>query len=357
MFSMSAFFASNEWLKTRATSATRAHIDPSGKKDMIAWAAAASAAGVVLAAVSTPLENVLVWHVARRTQESPAGVAAHFLHGAGTRTRWRVLVSGLARKLPMAPVAGLPLLAYQVMLHSGLSPGPLLTSGDSARRLVPTYMVHRHRAHGNYIDARCIYVIHNLGYQGISPLKDGDFNNFNQLGLPHEAFNDILFVYPPEQRKNQYETGEVVNLTKAGIICCDRILTVSPGYADEIRTWQGGFNLQDHIAAKSWVVCGILNGIDSSWNPSRDASIAAKFSADDMAGKKQCKEALQKALGLNVDPTACIMSFVGRLTAQKGLDVLGACVEWMIEDDKDGMNSIQLIIMGNGDASYGYVMI
>ncbi|CAK0800266.1 unnamed protein product [Prorocentrum cordatum] len=122
MFSMSAFFASNEWLKTRATSATRAHIDPSGKKDMIAWAAAASAAGVVLAAVSTPLENVLVWHVARRTQESPAGVAAHFLHGAGTRTRWRVLVSGLARKLPMAPVAGLPLLAYQVMLHSGLSP-------------------------------------------------------------------------------------------------------------------------------------------------------------------------------------------------------------------------------------------
>jgi len=228
----------------------------------------------------------------------------------------------------------------------------LFIANDWQTGLVPTYMVHRHRVNGNYVDARCIYVIHNLGYQGISPLKGDDFNNFSQLDLPHDAFNDVLFVYPPEQR-GQYETGEVINLTKAGIICSDRVLTVSPGYADEIRTWQGGFNLQDHIAAKSWVVCGILNGIDNSWNPSRDASIAARFSADNLAGKKQCKEALQKALGLNVDPTACIMSFVGRLTAQKGVDVLGACVEWMMEDDKDGMNSIQLIVMGNGDTRYG----
>jgi starch synthase len=228
----------------------------------------------------------------------------------------------------------------------------LFIANDWQTGLVPTYLVHRHRAYGNYCDSRCIYVIHNLGYQGISPLKVDDRSNFDQLGLPGAAFNDVLFVYPPEQR-GMWETGEVINLTKAGIICSDRILTVSPEYANEIRTWQGGFNLQDHIAAKGWVVCGILNGIDSSWNPATDSSIAAKFSVDDMSGKNTCKEALQKSLGLNADPTACIMSFVGRLTAQKGIDALGACMEWMMEDHKDGMNSIQLIIMGNGDACFG----
>lgn len=72
-----------------------------------------------------------------------------------------------------------------------------------------------------------------------------------------------------------------------------------------------------------------------------------------MTGKQACKRVLQQSLGLNVDPDVCIMSFVGRLTSQKGIDLLGSVIEWLMEDSKDGLNRVQLIMMGNGESCYG----
>ena len=66
----------------------------------------------------------------------------------------------------------------------------------------------------------------------------------------------------------------------------------------------------------------------------------------------ECKRALQRSLGLTVDNDACIISFVGRFTAQKGLDIIGESIERVMEDYKDGLNNVQLAMMGNGEECF-----
>lgn len=119
--SLAAFFVSYEWLKGHATRAVRT-FDASGDKDGLAWAAAASGAGIVLAATGTPFENVHEWHADRRGPLTPQRALSHFLQATPPRDRPQVLLRGLGRKLPLAPLAGLPLLAYEAMLHVGLAP-------------------------------------------------------------------------------------------------------------------------------------------------------------------------------------------------------------------------------------------
>ncbi|CAK9025816.1 unnamed protein product [Durusdinium trenchii] len=223
----------------------------------------------------------------------------------------------------------------------------MFIANDWQTGLLPVYMVHRHRAFGNYNHARCMYVIHNLGYQGCYPLRLGlpgtlQYDNFAQLGLPFAALGDLLYQYPLHERTFE---GETLNLTKGAIQCCDRIVTVSPTYADEIRTLEGGFRLHDFVATKSYFLVGILNGIDASWAPEKDKTIAETFSAEDLSGKRLCKRHLQRKLGLKEDDDACILSFVGRLTSQKGIDLIGSCVHWIME--------VQLVMMGNGEEDFG----
>mmetsp|Transcript_122983 Transcript_122983/g.353320 ORF Transcript_122983/g.353320 Transcript_122983/m.353320 type:complete len:577 (-) Transcript_122983:101-1831(-) len=229
-------------------------------------------------------------------------------------------------------------------------------ANDWQAGLVPVYMQHRHRANGNYNEARCLYVVHNLGYQGCYPLRLGlppmQYDNFAQLGLPFCALGELMYQYPEWERTFEGDTGETLNLTKGALICCDRILTVSPGYAEEIKTPEGGFRLNDTLASKSYFLAGILNGIDSSWDPRVDGEIAARFGPLDLGGKAVCKRALQEELGLAVGEETCLLSFVGRLTAQKGVDLLGAVLEWLMEDHKDGLNKVQLVMMGNGEPCF-----
>jgi len=237
----------------------------------------------------------------------------------------------------------------------------MFIANDWQTGLLPVYMVHRHRAYGNYNDARCMYVIHNLGYQGCYPLRLGlpgtlQYDNFAQLGLPFSALGDLLYQYPLHERTFEGDTGETLNLTKGAIQCCDRIVTVSPTYADEIRTPEGGFRLHDFVSAKSYYLVGILNGIDDSWDPTTDKSIAAKFTPEDLSGKKECKRHLQRKLGLQEDEDACIFGFVGRLTSQKGLDLIGSCIHWLMEDHKDGLRNVQLVMMGNGEEHLGHML-
>lgn len=121
--SLGAFFVSFEWAKVHATEFVRQRIDPSGKKDPYAWASAACVAGVALFAVGTPFENVHEWHATRSGEaKKPGGVFQHFFREARPKCRRRILLSGLRTKLPLAPVAGLPLLAYEVMTDHGYAP-------------------------------------------------------------------------------------------------------------------------------------------------------------------------------------------------------------------------------------------
>eukprot|EP00933_Yihiella_yeosuensis_P049925 TRINITY_DN4754_c0_g3_i1.p1 TRINITY_DN4754_c0_g3~~TRINITY_DN4754_c0_g3_i1.p1 ORF type:complete len:836 (+),score=119.74 TRINITY_DN4754_c0_g3_i1:85-2592(+) len=212
----------------------------------------------------------------------------------------------------------------------------LFLANDWQSGLVPVQLCYKYRRNGCYCDARCIYVIHNLGYQGEYPRV----NASRFFGIDNQAASDVAL-------------GNCVNLSKGALVCADRVLTVSPNYAKEIQTPAGGFKLQDFVSAKAHGrrLGGILNGIDDCWDPLTDQHLERNYTLDDFVeGKAANKAALQKELGLDEDPQACLMGFVGRLTWQKGVDVLVSIIDWLMQDGGNGVTgNIQLIMMGNGE--------
>lgn len=42
-------------------------------------------------------------------------------------------------------------------------------------------------------------------------------------------------------------------------------MTVSPGYAEEIKSWLGGWGMEGVINQRAPVLNGIVNGIDTEW--------------------------------------------------------------------------------------------
>jgi len=213
----------------------------------------------------------------------------------------------------------------------------LFLANDWQAGLVPLYLCYKYRCNRCYEQARCIYVVHNLGYQG----QYHGVNSCNFFGVDQKAAHDLAM-------------GNSVNLCKGALICSDRVITVSPNYMREIQTPQGGFNLQDFVRAKGQRLHGILNGIDDCWNPETDSNIVRTFGVDDFVPAKRAnKLALQRSLGLAEDPDRVLIGFVGRLTWQKGVDVMGSIISWLMEDTGNGVTGhAQLIMMGNGERQY-----
>ncbi len=84
-----------------------------------------------------------------------------------------------------------------------------------------------------------------------------------------------------------------VNPMRHGVLYADAVTTVSPTYADEIRTVEGGHGLDGDLRARGAAVSGILNGVDyDEWNPATDRYIPYHYDADDLSGKARNKEAL-----------------------------------------------------------------
>jgi starch synthase len=144
-----------------------------------------------------------------------------------------------------------------------------------------------------------------------------------------------------------------VNPLKGGIYHSTKLTTVSPHYAQEIRTPAGGAGLDPVIRFRGADLVGILNGIDERvWNPKDDPHIATPFDADDLSGKAACKAALQRELGLAVRPDVPLIGVVSRLSGQKGTDVIIAALSRILELDT------QLVILGSGDpAAEGYLYV
>ena len=66
--------------------------------------------------------------------------------------------------------------------------------------------------------------------------------------------------------------GEHMNILKAGLETCHRLVAVSHGYAWECQTQDGGWGLDMVVRDNAWKLRGIVNGIDyNEWNPVRGA--------------------------------------------------------------------------------------
>ncbi len=178
------------------------------------------------------------------------------------------------------------------------------------------------------LEARSVFTIHNLAYQGLFALGD-----FAQLGLPSR------FLQP-----QGLEYHGQLSFMKAGLKYAQHITTVSPTYAREIATPEFGQGLDGVIRSRQAHVSGILNGVDEAvWNPATDACLAAPYSAASPMGKSTCRGELQSIAGLEPQAARPVFGVVSRLSEQKGLDLLLAALPRLLAA------GAQLVLQGSGD--------
>jgi starch synthase len=202
---------------------------------------------------------------------------------------------------------------------------------DWQAALVPVYLSRIYR--GDEILARTasVFTIHNLAYQGLFP-KDV----MPRTGLGWD-------LYTPDQ----LEFWGKVSFLKAGLLYADKLSTVSPTYAKEILTKDGGFGLDGVLRQREADLAGILNGLDlSEWDPSKDPHLAAVYSRRALAGKERCKIALREEFRLQ-DPgeRQLLVGVVARLVEQKGLDLLIEALPRLAK------KPVQFAVLGSGDRS------
>ncbi|WIA55340.1 glycogen synthase GlgA [Sphingobium sp. WTD-1] len=172
-----------------------------------------------------------------------------------------------------------------------------------------------------------VVTIHNLAFQG----RFGP-EIFAQLGLPAEAWG---------MDGVEYYGG--TGFLKAGLVSADAITTVSPTYAEEIRSPVHGMGLDGLINGRSDKLYGILNGVDTDiWNPAEDELIARRYSARALSGRSANRRALEKRFGLQRDD-APIFVIISRLTWQKGMDLMMGAIDHLV-----GLGA-KLAVLGSGD--------
>ncbi len=184
-----------------------------------------------------------------------------------------------------------------------------------------------------YRGIKTVFTIHNLRYQGIYSIDTvADFFSLNA-----GYFTD-----------DKLEFHGCANLLKGGITYSDYVTTVSPTYAEEIKSPLGGEKLDGLLSARSNSLFGIINGIDYDvYNPKTDKFIFENFDTRSYRTKKKNnKIRLQEQLGLPVDGEKAMIGIVSRLVDQKGFDLLAAVMGDLMNLD------IQIVVLGTGDAKY-----
>ena len=213
-----------------------------------------------------------------------------------------------------------------------LFPADIIHCHDWQSGLVPVYLKTTFSSDPTYIGARTLFTIHNLGYQGLFPIR----------ALAETGINPALFS------PAGLEFFSKVSYLKAGIVFGDSINTVSPTYAREIQTPEYGFGLDGVLRSRADVLYGILNGVDyREWSPENDPLIPARYSASDLSGKRICKEQLLSEFDL--PPAAMdapLIGVVSRFTVQKGIDLIAEVAGNIVDA------GMYLIAQGSGEPEY-----
>ncbi|MBQ7505726.1 MAG: glycogen synthase GlgA [Lachnospiraceae bacterium] len=207
----------------------------------------------------------------------------------------------------------------------------LIHCHDWQTGLIPVYLHSLYKNDPAYSRIKTVYTIHNLKFQGrwtLKGLKDS-------TGLPASLFTPEYLEF--------YGEG---NCLKGGIVFTDCVTTVSPSYAREITTPEGGEGLDGLLKSKGDRLKGILNGIDQTeFDPSNDPLIPYNYTKDNAFSEKhKIKLALQKRTGLPEREDVFTMGIVSRITDQKGFDLIAYILEEMLST-KD----LQLFCLGSGE--------
>lgn len=177
---------------------------------------------------------------------------------------------------------------------------------------------------------KTLFTLHNLNYQG----KISFDSISNALGLDYR--HRTILEY----------SGEA-NLVKAAIQCCDMFNAVSPTYAEEIKQPGLASGLDNCIQENAHKLVGILNGIDYNfYNPKTDKELFENFDEKNLDKKLINKRGVQKLFQMQIDNAIPLLLYNGRLTEQKGIDIIKDCIDTVLSD------RIQMIVMGNGEKRY-----
>jgi starch synthase len=175
-----------------------------------------------------------------------------------------------------------------------------------------------------------VFTIHNLAYQG----EYGGWTR-HLAGLDEWGWVEHHAGLP----------GDTFNFMARGLLASDMINTVSPTYATEILSPAYGERLDGLLRSMRERMSGILNGIDTEFfNPASDPQLVATYSAEEFAGKAQCKQHIQQHFGLPSTTGAPVASMVTRLASQKGIDLIDAALPSML-----ATTNLQLIVLGSGE--------
>lgn len=209
------------------------------------------------------------------------------------------------------------------------TPIDLIQCNDWQTALVPA-LIHN-GTNGFPRDVPTVLSIHNLAYQGSFPAEE-----YAATGLPWDRFLSDSF---------EYYGG--LNFLKTGVVTADQVCTVSPTYAQEIKTPLHGCGLDPILRSMGDRVSGIINGIDTDiWNPATDVHLVRNYDVTTWEhGKLENKLALQSELGLPSNPSVPLIGLVGRLADQKGWDLI---LPVLREHLREGRPT-QWVVLGSGD--------
>ena len=213
----------------------------------------------------------------------------------------------------------------------------IIHSNDWHTAMIPLYIKANYKFDEFWSKAKNVFEIHNLAYQGEWFESVLDFSNMRK---------DIVF--------NEWgcEHYGKVNWMKGAINYSDRIVVVSPRYAEEILTGEFGEGMDYTLRGKTDKIVGILNGIDYKvFNPKTDKNLFKNFDVNSLEGKEENKKKILEYFGLKYNPDRPLIALISRLVPQKGIDLIR-----QVENDLRNLPA-DFIFLGSGDSPYENLFI
>ena len=202
----------------------------------------------------------------------------------------------------------------------------IIHANDWHTAAVPIYLDSQYRGREGYEYIKTVFSIHNIEFQG-------------KYGL--DTLTNVFALAP--DWVSVVEHDGCLNLMKGAIERANAVNTVSESYANEILDPYFSFGLDSILRPRRYKLSGIVNGIDmDTFNPATDPAIAVNYSLETREDKVKNKLALQKELGLPEDPDIPMIGMVGRLTSQKGIDLMYPVMEELMKQN------VQLVVLGTG---------
>ena len=213
----------------------------------------------------------------------------------------------------------------------------IIHANDWHTAMIPVYIHSNYRYDDFWKDAKTVFQIHNLAYQGVWFEDVLDFANMRK---------DIVY------NEHGVEHFGRVNWMKGAINYSDKIIAVSPTYAKEILTGEYGEGMDYTLRMNQHKLVGIVNGIDYSvFNPKNDKNLVKNYTVKTLENKAENKKAVCEYFGLAYNPDRPMIAMISRLVEQKGIDLI-RFAENVIQN-----TPADFIFLGSGNSDYENLLI